>query len=73
MVVVVAIVVEGNAVEFFERICNLAHGCCETRVEGHTLHPRGSNVYALALLYIAEVRRLDALALVWDDGRFHVS
>lgn len=37
MVVVVAVVVEGDTVEFFKRISKLAHGRSETRVERHTL------------------------------------
>lgn len=73
MVVVVAVVVQGDAVELFEWISNLAHGRGKTRIERYALDPGGSNIYALALLDITEVGCFDALTLVWDNGRLHVT
>ena len=73
VVMVVAIVVECDTVKFFKWIDNLTHWCRETRVQWYTLGPCGSDVYALTLLDIAEVGRLHALALMRDNGWFHVS
>lgn len=71
--VVVAVVVEGDTVELLKRIRNLAHWSCEARVQRYTLDLRRSNVDTLALFYVPEVGRLNAVALVRNDGRFRVA
>ena len=73
MVVIVAIVVKRNAIEFLKWIRNFAHWGSEARVERHTLDLGGSYVYALAFLHIAEVGRFYAVALVRDNGWLHMT
>lgn len=73
VVMVVSVVVKSDAVELFKRICNFTPWRSKTRVQRYALDPRGSNINTLGLLDISEVGRLYTLALVWDDGRLHVS
>jgi len=70
--VIVAIVMERNAVELLKGIDHLAHGCGKPRIQGYAFRPRSANVNALAFLHIAEVRRFHSPALVGDDGWFRV-
>jgi hypothetical protein len=72
-VVVVAVVVQCYAVEFFKRVGEFAHRRCEARIEGNALDSRRTNVYALAFLDVAEVGRLDTGALVRNNRRFHMT
>lgn len=71
--VIVAVVVKCDTVELFERIRNLAHRSRQARVQWYALDPRGSNVNTLALLYVPEVGRLDAVTLVRDNGGLRVA
>lgn len=71
--VVIAVVVQSDAVELFEWICNLAHGSGKTRVQWHTLDFRHTNIYTLALLDVPEVGGFYALTLVGDDGWFRMA
>lgn len=73
MRVVVAVVVQSDAVELLERIRDFAHGSRKARVQWHTLNLRGSNVDTLTLLDVPEVRSFDAVALVRNDWRFRVT
>ena len=78
---VVAVVVERDAVEFLERICQLAAWRGEPAVEWHTLHAtrrhgetlvRRAQIHAVALLDITEIDRVDAPSLRRDDGRLRM-
>ena len=73
VVVVVAVVVQRDAVELLERIGNLAHGSRKARVQGHALDLGRPNVHTLALLDIPEVGCLDSVALVRNDRRLRVT
>ena len=71
--VIVAVMVESDAVELFKRIHYFSHGRGKPRVQRDTLRFRGANVHALAFLHVPEIWRLDSTALVRDDGRLRVS
>lgn len=73
VVMIVAIVVQSDAVKLLERIRNFAHGSCKTRVQGNTFYFRRANVNTLTLLDISEVWRLDPMALMRDDGGLRVA
>jgi hypothetical protein len=73
MVMVVAIVMQGNAVELFKGVGKFTHGCSKARVKRHALNLGGSNVYTVALLDVAEVRGFDTCALVRNDRWLHVT
>ena len=73
LVLVIAVMMQSDTVEFFKWICNLAHRGCETRIQWNALDLCDSNVNTLAFLDIPEVGRLDALALMRNDGGLHVS
>lgn len=71
---VVAVVMEGYAVEFLKRIGSLTTGRCEAAVERHALHrPRPADVHTLALLDVAEVDGVEGTPLIWYDWWLHVS
>jgi len=72
-VVIVAIMMQRNAIEFFKRVGKLAHRRREAGIEGNAFNSRRANVYALAFLDVAEIGRLDTSALVRDDRRLHVT
>lgn len=73
----VVVVMEGNAVEFQERICNLATRCRHPRVQRHTLElARGavaSNIHASAVFDAAEIDRVNSPSLMRDHGWLHVA
>ncbi len=76
MMVVVSIVVQGDAVELLKGINQLTAGCRKTRVQWHPLEMHlasAGKVHALALLDVAEVDRIDPLTLVRDNRRLHMS
>lgn len=74
VVVFVALVMEGDAVELEERIRNLTAGGGQSAIQRYSLDVLGpANVYALALLHVAEVGRLRRLGRVGNDGRLHVA
>ena len=73
MVMVVSVVMEGDAVELLKWICHFSHWCSQARVQGYALDPRGSDINTLGLLDIPEVGRLYTLALMWDNWWLHVS
>lgn len=73
MVHVVAVMVERDTVELLERICDLAHGCCQTRIQWDTLGFCSTNIHALTLFDIPEVRCLDTTALVGNHWWLHVA
>ena len=72
--VIITFVMQRNAVEFQERILNLIAGCSQPAVKRDTLHSFGpTNIYAIALLHVAEVGGVVALGRVRHDRRLHVS
>lgn len=71
--VVIAVVVQSDAVELFEWIRNLAHGSSETRVQWYTLDFRHTDIYTMAFLDVPEVGCLYAVTLVGDDGWFRMA
>ncbi len=71
--VVITIVMQGHTVKLLERISNLTHGGCESRVQRDPFDLSRADVYTLTLLDISEVGCLYAMALVWNDGRFRVA
>lgn len=73
LMVIVTVVVKCDAVELLKRIRNLAHGRGETRVERDALDLGGSDIYALALLDIAEVGCLNTSTLVRNNRWLHMT
>ena len=71
--VVIAVVVQSDAVELFEWIRNFTHGSSETRVQWDTFDFRHTDIYALALLDVPEVGCFYAVTLVGDDGWFRMA
>lgn len=77
---VLTIMMQRDAVKLLKRIRRLGARRREPAVQRHTLDPPfcpghgpgPANVDALALLDVAEIDRVDAPALVRDDGRLHV-
>lgn len=73
----ISLMVKRHAVEFLERIIQLAIGGCKARIHGNALHfgrMSATNVDTSTLLHIAEVDRVGTgTSLVWDHGRLHVT
>lgn len=72
-VMVVAVVVQRDAVEVDKWIPNLDAGRVQATVKGHALEPGAADVDALALLDVAEVDRVDPAAGMGHNGRLHVA
>lgn len=70
---IVAVMVECDTVELFERIRNFASRSGKARVQWDALGSRSANVDALTLLYVTEVGCLNTATLVRDNRRFHMS
>lgn len=71
---IVAVVVQRNAVEFEERVGNLVTGRRKTTVEGNTRHLLGTaDIDTLTLFHVTEVDSINAATGMGDDWRLHVS
>lgn len=72
MMMVVPIVVQRDAVELFEWIRLFLSRRLQSAVQWHSLRLRRADIYTLTLLHVTEIDRVDAAALVWDDGWFRM-
>ena len=73
MLVIVAVVMQGDAVELAEGIIHLRSRRGQAAIQRNTFEPRPANVHALALLYIAKVDRVSSFRGVGDYGVFHMT
>lgn len=72
--VVVTIVVQGDAVELEEGVGNVTARCRQSAIQRHPLHRPGSRqVDTLALFHVTEVDGIDSSASVGNDGWLHVA
>lgn len=72
-VMLISIVVESHAVELFKGIGNFTHWCSKTGVQGDAFCLGSTNVHALTLLHVSEVRCFHPAALVGNNWRLRVS
>ncbi len=73
---VVAVVMQGDAVEFFERIDHFPARRRQSAVERHAfkLHrPRSTDVDAITLFHIPEIDRVYPFPLVRDNWGLHMA
>lgn len=88
LVAVIAVVMQCDTVEFFERVRDLATGSSQPRIQRHALHladrdvtrvldwrggPVPTKIHRMALLDISEVDGINAPTLIWYDGRLRVA
>lgn len=76
MVIVITIVVQGDAVELEEWVGNITTRCRQSAVQRHPLEihrPRSGQVDTFAFFHITEVDGIDSSASVRNDGGLHVA
>lgn len=72
-IVIIAVMMQRNAVELLEGVCNFTHGSSEAGIQRDALSFRRTDIDALTFFHIPEVGSFDAAALVRDHGRLHMA
>lgn len=73
VVIVLVVVVQGDAVEILERIGDyLTHGSSEARVHWYTLPPACTNIYTSAFFDVPEVDRVNRSSCVGNHWGLHM-
>lgn len=76
MMVIIAIMVQGNAVELEEGIGNFVTRRRKSAIERHACHVRllgAANVYAFAFLDVSKVDSINTATSMGHDGWLHMS
>lgn len=68
----IAVVVKCDTIKFFKRINHLSRWGCETAVERDPNATSATDVYALTLLNISKIYRIDATSLTRYHRRLHM-
>lgn len=69
----IAVVVEGDAVEFLERIDKFACRGRKARVQGNAFDPRGTDVDTVTFFDVSKIGCFDPSSLVRNHWRFHMT